>query len=117
MRKLALTAAIALASSLAFAGGQGATGTSGSEGAASTGKPTDKGAGDTLMAQEHWSKHAEGGYMTKENAMQFKGADGKTVDMQKLDMDSDGKVSEREWAAYHESAGAAGVPETKSSNQ
>lgn len=39
----------------------------------------------------------------------FKGADGKSVDMRKLDFDKDGKVSEREWAAYHQTAGAAGM--------
>jgi hypothetical protein len=54
-------------------------------------------------------KNAKDGFLSKEDALKFKGADGKSVDMQKLDVDNDGKISQREWAAYHESAGAAGI--------
>jgi len=77
--------------------------------ATSVGKPTEKGAGDTYLANEFWAKNAKDGFLSKEDALKFKGADGKSVDMQKLDVDNDGKISQREWAAYHESAGAAGI--------
>ena len=73
------------------------------------GKPTEKGAGDTYLANEFWAKNAKDGFLSKEDALKFKGADGKSVDMQKLDVDNDGRISQREWAAYHESAGAAGI--------
>jgi hypothetical protein len=117
MRKLLLTAVIAVGSSLAFAAGEAGTGTTAADGATTMGKPADRGAGDAYLAKEFWSQHAKGGYMSKEDAMQFKGADGKSVDMQKLDADSDGRISEREWTTYQQTAGAAGIGSPESGAQ
>ncbi len=110
MKRLALIAAASLLSGVAFAADDTKTGGTG-DSTSSVGKPADKGAGDAYLAKEFWGKHSKGGYMSKEEAAQFKGADGKTMDWQKLDADSDGKVSEREWNAYHQTAGAVGLGE------
>lgn len=99
MKKLALAIAFACGTTVAFA--QATTGTD-------TGTPSAKGAGDAYSAKDFWKKHSNGGYMSKEDAARFKGADGKSVDMQKLDMDGDGRVSEKEWTTYQQTAGAAG---------
>jgi hypothetical protein len=94
MTKLALAIAMALSSTIVFA--------------QDTGKAAATGAGDSMMAKDFWEKNAKGGFLSKEDVARFKGADGKTVDMQKIDMDNDGKVSEKEWSAYQQTAGAAG---------
>lgn len=95
--------------------GVAAQGTDSSAGPAATnpavGNPAEKGAGDLMLAKEFWGQHAQGPSMSREEAMKFKGADGSTVDFRKLDTDGDGKVSEREWTTYHQTAGAAGVPD------
>ena len=62
-----------------------------------------------MLSKEFWGQHNQGGSMSRDEAMKFKGADGRTVDFDKLDIDGDGKVSEREWTTYHQSAGAAGL--------
>jgi len=110
MKTLVVTTALALSSTLALAAGDAKPNTAGSsDGSPAIGKPADTGAGDTYLASQHWKKYSNGGYMSKSDAMLFKGADGKSVDWQRLDADNDGKVSEREWATYHQTAGAAGL--------
>lgn len=108
-------------STVAFAQNQPATGSpGGSTGHTTTsspGKPVPKGAGDVYMAKEFWGQNAKGGYLSKEEAAKFKGSDGRSVDMQRLDFDSDGRVSEREWTTYHQTAGAAGINPQGSSSQ
>lgn len=96
------------------AGATGATGASAAAGVttgptSSIGKPAPRGAGDVYLATEFWSKNARDGHLSKEDAARFKGSDGSTVNFQRLDMNSDGRVSEREWKTYHEAAGAAGA--------
>jgi hypothetical protein len=103
MKTLALAIALACGSTLALAQA-GGTDTS------TAGKPAAKGAGDSYMAKEFWEKNNKGGYISREDLSRFKGADGKGVDMQKIDVDGDGKVSEREWTMYQQTAGAAGKP-------
>ena len=106
MMKLALAIAIACGSTLAVAVDKSSEGTMGD----TTGKATAKGAGDTYLAEEFWEKSAKRGYLSKVRAARFKGADGKGVDMQKLDADGDGRISAREWTTYHQTAGASGKP-------
>lgn len=102
MMKLAIAIAVALSSTLALADNDPATGTD------TTGKAAAKGAGDSYLAKDFWDKNAKDGYLSKEDAARFKGADGKSVDMQKIDLDNNGRVSEREWMTYQQTAGAAG---------
>lgn len=109
MTKLGWVVMLALSSSLTVAAAQIPPAGAGGGAAATTGKATEQGAGDVYLAKDFWAKHAKGGSMTKDDAMKFKGADGKNVDLQKLDFDNDGKISEREWNTYHETAGAAGI--------
>ena len=112
MKKLAIMAVIALGSGLASAADDAKSGGAGTTTPSSNtaiGKPADKGAADVYLASEYWTKHAKDGYMSKDVALQFKGADGKSVDWGRLDADNDGKVSEREWKQYHQTAGAAGL--------
>jgi hypothetical protein len=108
MKKLAVAIAIACCSTLVLADDttQGTTDTSG--------KASAQGAGDTMTAKAFWDKNAKDGYLSKEDAARFKGADGKSVDMQKLDIDNDGRISEREWTMYNKTAGAAGKSQTGS---
>lgn len=106
--KSVLIAAITLGSAVAFAADGSTTGRS-TETPSSMGKPTAQGAGDTMMAKDYWKKHSKEGSMTKEDALQFKGADGKKVSMDKLDTNQDGKVSEQEWTSYNDTAGAVGT--------
>ncbi len=91
--------------------GTGASGVAGvtTGPATGVGKPAPKGAGDAYLATEFWGKNAKDGYLSKEDAGRFKGSDGKMVNMKMLDMDNDGRVSEREWTSYHQKAGAAGA--------
>ena len=70
------------------------------------GQPAGSSVGDDT-AGAFWTEHARGGYMTKEQAMRYKGADGKPMDFKKLDADADGRVSQAEWESYNR-AGAAG---------
>ena len=104
--------AIALVASSSLAVAQG-TGTDAGTGA--TGSTTGKmGAGASGGAQDYWTQHAKGGYMTKADAMTFKGPDGTNPDMQKLDTDNDGRISEQEWRKYTD-AGSMGKSGTSGS--
>jgi hypothetical protein len=103
MSKLAAALAVALTATLAFAADDKSPGSTDT-----TGKAAATGSGDTYLAKEFWTKNAKDGYLSKDDVARFKGADGKGVDMQKLDLDNDGRVSEREWNAYQQTAGAAG---------
>ena len=73
------------------------------------GQPAGSSVGDDT-AGAFWTEHARGGFMTKEQAMGYKTADGQPMDWAKLDADGDGKVSQEEWTGYHGAAGAAGRP-------
>jgi hypothetical protein len=88
MNKLALTLVVALSSPVAFAI-----------------TPSDSSANDAA-ANDYWNSHAQAGTMTKEEAMKFKGADGKSVDWNRLDANHDGKVDHEEWVAYTKGGGA-----------
>jgi hypothetical protein len=70
------------------------------------GKAAAKGGADPQLARDFWEKHSKGGYLSKEDVARFKGADGKPLDLQKLDTDGDGRVSEKEWTSYQQAAGA-----------
>jgi hypothetical protein len=107
MRKeIALAVALALGSTLAIAGGDKAGTTSGTTDSpsATTGGASDK----ANTPQAFWDKHAKEGSLSKDDAMKFRSADGKPVDFPKLDANSDNKVTQSEWNAYHATAGAAG---------
>jgi hypothetical protein len=81
------------------------------------GQPAGSSVGDP-NAGAFWTEHARGGYMSKDQAMKYKGPGGKTVDFKKLDTDADSRVSQSEWENYHKAfaqkeggpkeAGAAG---------
>ncbi|MGH8718904.1 MAG: hypothetical protein ACREV0_08195 [Burkholderiales bacterium] len=72
------------------------------------GQPSGSSVGDSNTGA-FWTENARGGYMTKEQAMGYRGKDGKPMDFKKLDADGDGRVSQAEWTNYHGgSAGAAG---------
>lgn len=113
-KKIAVAIALALGTTLAFAEGDKAQPSATGDKATTTsptpqqGQPSGSSAGDS-NAGAFWTENARGGYMTKEQAMGYKGADGKPMNFKKLDADSDGKVSQAEWTNYHGgSAGAAG---------
>ncbi|MGH8719693.1 MAG: hypothetical protein ACREV0_12250, partial [Burkholderiales bacterium] len=125
MKKLALAIALALGTTLAFAGDDAKKAQPSATGDKATtssptpqrGEPAGSSVGDGA-AGAFWTEHARGGYMTKDEAMKYKGADGKPMDFKKLDKNSDGRVSQSEWTTYHEAfaqkeggpkeAGAAG---------
>ena len=94
----AVLCAIGLAVGCGLAVAQNA-GTGNAAGTATQGA-TGTGTTGALAPNEFWAQHSKGGYMTKDDAMTFKGADGKSIDMQKLDTDNDGRISEREWSTY-----------------
>jgi hypothetical protein len=108
MKKLAVAIALALGTTLAFAAGDAkkvepsATGDKATTSSPTPqqGQPSARSGGDT-KAGAFWTENARGGYMTKEQAMGYKGADGKPVDFKKLDKDGDGRVSQAEWTNYH----------------
>jgi len=102
-----LLCAIALAAGATLAVAQGtSTGTDAGTGA--TGSATGKtGAGNSGGAKDFWTQHSKGGYMSKADAMTFKGPDGTNPDMQKLDTDSDGRISEQEWKNYSDTGSTA----------
>lgn len=52
-------------------------------------------------ATEYWTNHSKEGYMTREQAMSYKGKDGKPMDWKRLNTDTDDRISEAEWTAYH----------------
>ena len=94
----ALVCAIGLAVGCSLAAAQATA--PGTGNAAGTGATT--GTTGASTAKEYWSQHSNGGYMTKDDAMTFKGPDDSKVDMQKLDTDNDGRVSEQEWRSYNQ---------------
>jgi hypothetical protein len=65
-------------------------------------------AGGETSPQAFWDKHSKEGIMSKEDALKYKGADGKSVDVSKADANGDGKLSAAEWTKYHQESGAAG---------
>lgn len=50
---------------------------------------------------QYWTRNSKDGYMTRESSMNHRGSDGRAMDFSKADSDSDGRISEREWRAYH----------------
>jgi hypothetical protein len=96
---------IALAAGTGLAAAQG---TSAGTGAGATGPDTGAPrAGDSAKAKDFWTQHSKSGYMTKADAMTYKGPDGTNPDMQKVDADNDGRISEQEWKNYSD-AGSMG---------
>jgi hypothetical protein len=133
MRKqIAFAVALALSSTLAIAAGGSGSGSAGgsSSGGASTGATGSTGTGAstgatggttsggtvgaesstgaTLTPQAFWDKHSKDGNLAREDAMKFRSPDGRPLDLQRLDANNDGKVSQTEWTSYHSSTGAAG---------
>jgi hypothetical protein len=116
MRKIAVAIALAMGTTLALAADDTkkvepkATGDK-----AVTGSPTPQqgqpAGSDTAGA--FWTEHARDGYMTKEQAMKYKGADGKAMDFKKLDADNDGRVSQSEWQKHTSFAQKEGGPKEK----
>ena len=90
MRHIALAIALAFGSTLAMAE------TTTQARGATDGSPK----GDAA-ASEYWTKHSKEGYMTRDQAMSYKGADNKPMDWKRLNTDADERVSEAEWTAYH----------------
>ena len=118
MTKLAVAIAIALGATCAWADDTGTPGAAGAADTGTSGKATAAtGAGDTMLAKQFWQQNSKDGYLGKEDVARFKGADGKNVDMQALDTDNDGRVSEREWNTYQQTAGAAGKSPQGSTSQ
>ena len=94
MKRVAVATWIIVASTLAVAADRSTTKPEGAE----------RGARDSQQisaAKTYWATHARGGSMSREDALKFKGPDGKGVDMGKLDPANRGKISEEEWTAYH----------------
>lgn len=98
MKKLALALSLACGTTLAFAQAPPAD--------TNAGKAAAQGGADSRLARDFWEKNSKGGYLSKADVARFKGADGKSVDMHKLDTDGDGRVSEQEWTTYQQAAGA-----------
>ena len=101
MKSILCALGLALGCSLALAQNAGTGTAAGTAGQGATGT----GGTGAVSPQEYWTQHSKGGYMKKDDAMTFKGEGGKSVDMQKLDTDNDGRISEREWTTYTQSGG------------
>ena len=119
MKKIAVAVALALGTTMAIAAddaGKTTPKATGDKPVTSSptpqqGQPAGSSVGDAT-AGAFWTEHARGGYMTKEQAMKYKGKDGKTVDFKKMDTDSDNRVSQAEWQSYHQAfAQKEGGPE------
>jgi hypothetical protein len=93
MKSIAITAALALATSFAVA--QDKKDQVSNRSAAPHNETMPGTAGD------YWGKHAKDGYITRDQALNYKPADGKAMDWKRMDADSDGKVSQMEWKNYH----------------
>lgn len=50
---------------------------------------------------QYWTRNSKDGFMTRESSMNHKGSDGRAMNFSKADSDGDGRLSEREWRAYH----------------
>jgi len=115
MKKIAAAIALALGTTLAFAGDDAKKAQPSATGdKATTTSPTPQrgqppGSSDDT-AGAFWTEHSRGGYMTKEQAMKYKGKDGKPMDFKKLDADSDGRVSQTEWQSHTSVAQKEGGP-------
>jgi hypothetical protein len=90
MKHIALAVALAFGSTLAMA-----------ESTAQKQGATDGSPQGNVAAGEYWKKHSKQGYMTRDHAMSYKGADNKPIDWKRLNTDADERVSEAEWTAYH----------------
>ena len=55
------------------------------------------------QAGQYWTRNSKDGYMSREGSMNHRGSDGRAMDFSKADSDGDGRISEREWRAYHSS--------------
>lgn len=53
------------------------------------------------QAGSYWTRNAKDGYMSRESSMNYKGSDGRSMEFSQADTDRDGRISEREWRAYH----------------
>jgi Ca2+-binding EF-hand superfamily protein len=53
-------------------------------------------AGSSMNSAEYWSAHSRGGYLTREQATQYG-----VRDFAHIDNDTDGRVSQAEWNAWH----------------
>lgn len=118
----ASTGASGSAGTGASTGGTGGqSGVTGSGQTGVTGGPTGGGSvgaegstGATLTPQAFWDKHSKDGNLAREDAMKFRSPDGRPLDVQALDGNKDGKISQSEWNSYHSSTGAAGRTGTTS---
>lgn len=95
MKQIAIAAALALGTSMAFATDPAQK------------KSATDGAPKGNAATDYWKQHGKEGYMTKEQALGYKSADGKPMDWKRLDADADGRVSQTEWTGYHTSGARA----------
>lgn len=117
MKKIAAAIALALGTTLAFAGDDAKKAQPSATGDKATttsptpqrGQPAGSSVGDDT-AGAFWTEHARGGYMTKEQAMKYKGPDGKPMDFKKMDADGDGRVSQSEWQSHSSFAQKEGGP-------
>lgn len=100
MKSIAITAALALASTLSLAQATKDQVPNRSEAPHNQTMPGTAG--------DYWKQHAKDGYMTKDKAMGYKSKDAKSMDYMKMDMDNDGRVSQSEWSSYHSQQGMDG---------
>jgi len=75
--------------------------------------PTDNAAAPADSdASGYWSQHAKGGYMTREDTINYRNgnmqgagnAGGPAVDYSQIDTDHDGRTSQSEWMAWQRGA-------------
>ena len=99
MKRTAIAAAFALGSTLAFAQYTG-TQTPRGQGQGQQDVPSSQPSARSGAANDYWERHAQEGYMTREDAMGYRWHDGRAADFDAIDTDGDGRVSQGEWLAY-----------------
>lgn len=53
------------------------------------------------LASQFWTQNAREGFLTRDQALGFRGVDNSALDWNRLDADLDGRVSQSEWSTYH----------------
>jgi len=53
------------------------------------------------LANQFWTQNSREGFLTRDEALGFRGADNNALDWDRLDTDLDGRVSQSEWSTYH----------------
>ncbi|MGH8726608.1 MAG: hypothetical protein ACREV9_00285 [Burkholderiales bacterium] len=53
------------------------------------------------LASDFWMQNSREGFLTREQALGFRGTNRNAVDWNRLDTDLDGRVSQSEWSTYH----------------